>query len=66
MTADSLLSDYLAKRALYDFATVCDESNNTAARIDQNEMYLNVGIKPKKDAEFIYIPIRVVNTGTSL
>lgn len=66
MTADSLLSDYLAKRALYDFATVCDESNNTADKIDRNEMYLNVGIKPKKDAEFIYIPIRVVNTGTSL
>lgn len=64
--ADSILADYMSKRALYDYATVCDDTNNTADRIDRNEMYLNVGIKPKKDAEFIYIPIRVVNTGTSL
>ena len=64
--ADGILADYMSKRALYDYATICDSSNNTADRIDRNEMYLNVGIKPKKDAEFIYIPIRVVNTGTSL
>lgn len=64
--ADGILADYMSKRALYDYATVCDDTNNTPDRIDRNEMYLNVGIKPKKDAEFIYIPIRVVNTGTSL
>ncbi len=64
--ADGILADYMSKRALYDYATVCDSSNNTADRIDRNEMYLNVAIKPKKDAEFIYIPIRVVNTGTSI
>ena len=64
--ADGILADYMSKRALYDYVTVCDSSNNTADRIDRNEMYLNVGIKPKKDAEFIYVPIRVVNTGTSL
>ena len=65
-SADGVLADYLHKRALYDYATVCNGTNNTADRIDRNEMYLNVGIKPKKDAEFIYIPIRVVKTGTSL
>lgn len=64
--ADGILADYMSKRALYDYATVCDSSNNTADRIDRNEMYLNAAIKPKKDAEFIYIPIRVVNTGTSI
>lgn len=64
--ADSILADYMSKRALYDYATLCDSTNNTADRIERNEMYLNVGIKPKKDAEFIHIPIRVVNTGTSL
>lgn len=64
--ADGFLNDILAKRGLYDFATLCDESNNTPDRIDRNEMYLDVAIKPVKAAEFIYIPIRVLSTGAQL
>lgn len=63
---DSFLGDLIVKRGLYDFATVCDESNNTPDRIDRNELYIDVALKPVKAAEFIYIPIRVVNTGTSI
>lgn len=57
------LADLLSKRALYDFIVVCDESNNTPARIDRNELWIDIAIEPVKAAEFIYIPIRVVNTG---
>jgi hypothetical protein len=57
------LGDLMSKRALYDFIVVCDESNNTPARIDRNELWIDVAIEPVKAAEFIYIPIRVVNTG---
>ena len=60
---DSFLGDLLAKRAIYDFIVVCDETNNTPARIDRNELYVDVAIEPVKAAEFIYIPVRVVNTG---
>jgi len=60
---DSFLSDLLSKRALTDFAVVCDESNNTPIRIDRNELYIDVAISPTKAVEFIYIPIRIVNTG---
>ena len=63
---DGFLGDLIVKRGLYDFATVCDESNNDPARIDRNEMYIDVALKPVKAAEFIYIPIRVVNTGTDI
>lgn len=63
---DGFLNDILAKRGLYDFATLCDETNNTADRIDRNELYIDVAIKPVKAAEFIYIPIRVLSTGASL
>jgi hypothetical protein len=42
---------------------VCDESNNTPARIDKNELYLDVAIEPVKAIEFIYIPLRIKNTG---
>ena len=57
------LADIQAKRGLSDFAVVCDTSNNTPARIDRNELYIDVAIAPTKSVEFIYIPIRIVNTG---
>ena len=60
---DGFLADLISKRALYDFLVVCDTTNNTPARIDRNELWIDVAIEPVKAAEFIYIPIRVVNTG---
>lgn len=65
-TVDSFLGDLIVKRGLYDFATVCDESNNTPDRIDRNELYIDVALKPGRAAEFIYIPIRVVSTGAQI
>lgn len=60
---DAFLADMISKRAIYDFIVVCDETNNTPARIDRNELWIDVAIEPVKAAEFIYIPVRVVNTG---
>jgi hypothetical protein len=60
---NGFLADLYAKRAVYDFLVVCDKTNNTPARIDRNELYIDVAIEPVKAAEFIYIPVRVVNTG---
>jgi len=61
---ERFLSDILSRRGIYDYAVVCDESNNTPARIDRNELWVDIAIEPAKAAEFIYIPIRIVNTGT--
>jgi hypothetical protein len=60
---ESLLLELVGLRALYDFAVVCDESNNTPARIDRNELWVDIAIEPVKAIEFIYIPLRVKNTG---
>tara|TARA_E500000331_G_scaffold46718_3_gene39364 strand:+ start:1992 stop:5348 length:3357 start_codon:yes stop_codon:yes gene_type:complete len=60
---ESLLLELVGLRALYDFAVVCDETNNTPARIDRNELYVDIAIEPIKAIEFIYIPLRVKNTG---
>ena len=62
-TFDGFLAGVLQTRGVTDFAVVCDETNNTAARIDANEFWIDVAIEPTKSAEFIYIPIRIVNTG---
>ena len=61
--ADSLLLELVGLRAIYDFLAVCDESNNTPSRIDRNELYLDIAIEPVKAIEFIYIPLRLKNTG---
>ena len=60
---DSLLLELVGQRALYDFLVVCDESNNTPNRIDRNELYVDIAIEPVKAVEFIYIPLRLKNTG---
>ena len=61
--AESLMIELVGQRALYDFLVVCDESNNTPSRIDRNELYLDIAIEPVKAVEFIYIPLRLKNTG---
>ena len=60
---DSLMLELVGQRALYDFLVVCDESNNTPSRIDRNELYVDIAIEPVKAIEFIYIPLRLKNTG---
>lgn len=62
-TCNSLMIDLIAKRAIYDYLVVCDLSNNTPARIDRNELWVDIAIEPVKAVEFIYIPLRIKNTG---
>jgi hypothetical protein len=60
------LEELITLRGLYDFLVVCDDSNNTPARIDRNELWIDLLIQPVKAVEFIYIPVRVRNTGSDL
>jgi hypothetical protein len=60
---DSLMIDLVAKRGIYDYLVICDLTNNTPARIDRNELYVDIAIEPVKAVEFIYIPVRIKNTG---
>jgi phage tail sheath protein FI len=60
---DGFLGDIMQKRGIYDFLVVCDTTNNTPSRIDANELWIDIAIEPTKAAEFIYIPVRIVNTG---
>ena len=62
VVVDRFLGNLVSQRGLFDFITVCDETNNTPERIDRNELHIDVAIQPVKAVEFIYIPIRVQNT----
>ena len=61
--AESLMLELVGQRAIYDFLVVCDTSNNTPSRIERRELYLDIAIEPVKAVEFIYIPLRLKNTG---
>ncbi len=60
---NGLMIDLVAKRGIFDYLVVCDDSNNTPARIDRNELYVDIAIEPVKAVEFIFIPVRIKNTG---
>ena len=60
---ESFLLELVGQRALYDYIVVCDTSNNTAARIDRSELWVDIAVEPVKAVEFIYIPVRLLNTG---
>jgi len=60
----ALMIDLVNKRGLYDYLVVCDLTNNTPSSIDRNELYVDIAIEPVKAVEFIYIPMRIQNTGT--
>jgi hypothetical protein len=60
---EGFMNDLVAKRGIYDYLVVCDESNNTPSRIDRSELYVDIAIEPTKAVEYIYIPVRIKNTG---
>jgi phage tail sheath protein FI len=61
--AEAIMLELVGQRALYDYVVVCDTSNNTPSRIDRNELWVDIAIEPVKAVEFIYIPLRLKNTG---
>ena len=48
---------------MYDYLIVCDERNNTPDVIDQNEMVIDIYIKPVRAAEFILVNFYATRTG---
>lgn len=63
---ERFFTNLVTTRAIYDFVVVCDTTNNTGDRIDRNELWVDCLISPEKSIEFIYVPIRIENTGADL
>ena len=49
---------------VYDYLIVCDERNNTPEVIDQNELVIDIYLKPVRAAEFILVNFYATRTGT--
>jgi len=64
-TIEPFLRDVRSRRGIYDFLVVCDSTNNTPARIDRNELWCDIYIKPTRSAEFIVLNFIATKTGAS-
>ena len=62
---EPFLRDVQAKRGIQDFRVVCDETNNTAAVIDNNEFVADIFIKPARSINFIGLTFVATRTGIS-
>jgi len=59
------LRDVQAKRGLYDFRVICDESNNTPDVIDNNEFRADIFLKPTKSINYVTLTFVATRTGVS-
>ena len=57
------LRDVQAKRGVYDFLIVCDETNNTPDVIDNNEFRADIYLKPTKSINFVTLTFIATRTG---
>ena len=62
---EPFLRDVQAKRGLSEFVVICDETNNTAAIIDNNEFVADIFIKPARSINFIGLTFVATRTGVS-
>ena len=59
------LRDIEAKRGLYGFLVVCDETNNTPDVIDNNEFRADIYLKPAKSINYVTLTFVATRTGVS-
>ena len=62
---EPFLRDVQAKRGIQDYVVICDETNNTAAIIDNNEFVADIYIKPARSINFIGLTFVATRTGVS-
>ena len=62
---EPFLRDVQSKRGIQDYVVVCDETNNTAAVIDNNEFIADIFIKPARSINFIGLTFVATRTGIS-
>jgi len=60
------LDDIQRRRGITEFRVVCDESVNTPLRVDRNELWTKVLVKPTKTAEILIFEINLTNQSAQL
>ena len=61
-----LLDDINRRRGITAFKVICDESTNTPIRVDRNEMWTKVLIKPTKSAEMVIFELNLTSQSATI
>jgi len=59
--ATTVLADIQTRRGITDFKVICDETVNTPLRVDRNELWCKILLKPTKTAEWIVFEVNLTN-----
>ena len=65
-TINPFIDDLLARRAIVEGLVRCDSTTNTPSRVDRNELWCSVTIKPTKAAETIVFEVNLTNQSASI
>ena len=60
------LDNIKRRRGITEFRVICDETTNTPLRVDRNEMWCRVMIKPTKTAEVLVFELNLTNQSASV
>ena len=61
-----LLADITRRRGITEFKVICNEQTNTPLRVDRNEMWCKVLIKPTKTAEMVVFELNLTSQSASI
>lgn len=63
---DPFINELLARRAITEGVALCNSETNTPLRVDRNELWCSVIIKPTKAAETIVFEINLTNQSATI
>ena len=60
------LADIQQRRGITQFSVTCDSTTNTPLRVDRNELWCKVILKPTKTAEILVFELNLTNQSASV
>ena len=61
-----ILDEMKRERGVTEFKVICDETTNTPIRVDRNELWCKVLLKPTKTAEVVVFEVNVTNQSAQI
>ena len=61
-----MLDSIRRRRGITEFRVICDETTNTPVRVDRNELWCKILIKPTKTAEIIVFELNLTNQSAKI
>ena len=61
-----ILDEMKRERGVTEFKVICDETTNTPIRVDRNELWCKVLLKPTKTAEVVVFEVNITNQSAEI